>query len=75
MPQGPVGNPPIPKGDETGKHTLTCEMEPHPERHSAQKESEPRIQLKVGAEARLCDSDRSRTVETLGSIYDSTGDK
>ena len=71
MPQGPVGNPPTPKGDETGKYTLTCETAPHPKRHSAQKESEPRIQLEVGAEARLCDRDRSRTVETLGSINDS----
>ena len=72
MPQGSVGNPPTPKGDETRENTLTCEMAPHPERHTAQKESEPRIQLEVGAEARLCDSDRSRMVETLGSIYDST---
>ena len=71
MLQGPVGNLPSPKGDETPENTLTCEMAPHPERHTAQKESEPRIQLEVGAEARLCDSDRSRTVETLGSIYDS----
>ena len=71
MPQGPVGNPPTPKGDETQENTLTCEMVPHPERHTAQKESEPRIQLEVGAEARLCDRDRSRTVETLGSINDS----
>ena len=75
MPQGPVGNSPTPKEDETRENTLTCEMEPHPERHTAQKESEPRIQLEVGAEARLCDSDRSRMVETLGSIYDSTGDE
>ena len=75
MPQGPVGNPPTPKGDETRENTLTCEMAPHPERHTAQKESEPRIQLEVGAEARLCDSDRSRKVETLGSIYDSTDDE
>lgn len=72
MPQGSVGNPPTPKGDEIRKNTLTCEMEPLPERHTAQKESEPRIQQEAGAEARLCDSDRSRTVETLGSIYDST---
>ena len=36
------------------------------------KKSGRRIQLEVGAEARLCDSDRSRMVETLGSIYDST---
>ncbi len=71
MLQGPVGNLPSPKGDETRENTLTCEMAPHPERHTAQKESEPRIQLEVGAEARLCDSDRSRTVEILGSIYDS----
>ena len=72
MPQGPVGNPPSTKGDETRENTLTCEMVPHPERHTAQKESELRIHREGGAEARLCDSDRSRMVETLGSINDST---
>ena len=71
MPQGPVGNLPSSKGDETRKNTLTCEMEPHPEQHTAQKESELRIHREGGAEARLCDRDRSRTVETIGSIYDS----
>ena len=35
MLQGPVGNPPTPKVDETRENTLTCEMAPHPERHSA----------------------------------------
>ena len=30
MLQGPVGNPPSPKGDKTRKNTLTCEMAPHP---------------------------------------------
>lgn len=71
MLQGPVGNPPPHKGDEPRKNTLTCEMAPHPERHSAQKESELRIHREGGADARLCDRDRSRTVETLGSINDS----
>ena len=37
MLQGLVGNPPTHKGDETRKSTLTCEMAPHPERHTAQK--------------------------------------
>ena len=46
-------------------------MSPLPERHTAQKESELRIHREGGAEARLCDRDRSRTVETLGSINDS----
>ena len=50
-------------------------MSPLPERHTAQKESELRIHREGGAEARLCDSDRSRKVETLGSIYDSTDDE
>lgn len=58
MPQGPVGNPPSTKGDETRENTLTCETAPHPERHTTQIESEPRIQLEVGSEARLCYSDR-----------------
>lgn len=72
MPQGSVGNLPSPKEDETWENTLTCETSPHPERHTAQKESELRIHREGGAEARLCDSDRSRMVETLGSINDST---
>lgn len=71
MPQGSVGNLPSPKEDETWENTLTCEMVPHPERHTTQIESEPRIHREGGADARLCDRDRSRTVETLGSIHDS----